>query len=151
KLPADYLERTGYRLPTEAEWEYACRAGAVSSRPYGRAEEWLGEYGWYVSNSGRAVHPTGRVKPNDLGVFDILSNALAVCCDPYSGAYEPAKGNRALSDALVDAEFSDQVVRVQRGGTFDGTPAFLRSADRNGGRPTLRFTNYGLRPARTYD
>src|SRR5262249_54058742 len=81
KLPADYLSRTGYRLPTEAEWEYACRAGAVSSRPFGGPNAWLVEYGWYQQNSGVRRHPVGQLKPNDLGLFDILGNADEWCSD----------------------------------------------------------------------
>ena len=74
KLPENYLERTGYRLPTEVEWEYACRAGATTSRYYGDADELLKFYGWYGENSGEVAHPRGMLKPNDFGLFDTLGN-----------------------------------------------------------------------------
>src|SRR5262249_2864687 len=71
KLPADYLSRTGYRLLTEAEWEFACRAGAVTSRYYGSTQELLPNYGWYAGTSQARTHPVGSLKPNELGLFDM--------------------------------------------------------------------------------
>src|SRR5205807_2632200 len=68
-----YLGRTGYRLPTEAEWEYACRAGAVTSRFYGAAEDLLGEYAWYTKTA-QGTRPGGLLKPNDFGLFDLYGN-----------------------------------------------------------------------------
>ena len=94
-LPPEHLKRTGYRLPTEGEWEYACRALSSSSRPYGRSESWLAEYSWYGLNSGRTIHPVGRRKPNDLGLFDMLGNAYEWCSDSYS-AYKPTPLGRAI-------------------------------------------------------
>jgi formylglycine-generating enzyme required for sulfatase activity/tRNA A-37 threonylcarbamoyl transferase component Bud32 len=145
-LPANYLERTGYRLPTEAEWEYACRAGAASSRFYGRSEEWLGEYGWFQSNSGRTMHPAGRLKPNDLGLFDILGGIYEWC----SEAYLPAIDGKADVDDLIHAEFSDDVARALRGGSFIDSAVYQRSADRGRSGPLERHIDFGFRLVRTY-
>jgi serine/threonine protein kinase/formylglycine-generating enzyme required for sulfatase activity len=149
KLPPDHLARPGYRLPTEAEWEYACRAGAASSRPYGGSEAWLAEYGWYLTNSGRTMHPTGQRRPNDLGLFDMLGNAFEWCSDPYR-AYPQDAARKPTVDAPVDAEFSGDIGRDLRGGSFSVTASFLRSAYRSGFLPSDRSANSGFRPARTY-
>ena len=73
-IPADALQRTGYRLPTEAEWEYACRAGAVTSRYYGRLDRPAGRLCLVQANSQEHAWPCGSLLPNDLGLFDMLGN-----------------------------------------------------------------------------
>ena len=80
-IPADVLERTGYRLPTEAEWEYACRAGAVTSRYYGHSIDLLDAYAWYQANSKEHAWTCGSLLPNDLGLFDMLGNMYEWCQD----------------------------------------------------------------------
>ena len=80
-IPADVLKRTGYRLPTEAEWEYACRAGATTSRYFGASPELLGQYAWYQENSPKRARPCGSLLPNDLGLFDMLGNVYEWCQD----------------------------------------------------------------------
>ena len=82
-IPADVLQRTGYRLPTEAEWEYACRAGAITSRYYGVSTDLLGKYAWYQANSQEHAWPCGSLLPNDLGLFDMLGNVFEWVQDRY--------------------------------------------------------------------
>ena len=80
----NHLERSGYRLPTDAEVEYANRAGAKTCRYFGETEDLLGEYAWYAKNSGEVTHPAGTRKPNDLGLFDMQGNAFTWCHDRVS-------------------------------------------------------------------
>ena len=81
KIRADALQRTGYRLPTEAEWEYGCRAGAGTSRYYGSNVDLLGRYAWYLATSPDRARPCGSLLPNDLGLFDMLGNVYEWCQD----------------------------------------------------------------------
>jgi len=89
-IPANVLERTGYRLPTEAEWECACRAGAITSRYHGLSLGLLGFYARYQAISQERAGPGGSLLPNDLGLFDMLGNAYEWCQDP-DGRYQPGK------------------------------------------------------------
>ncbi len=73
-IPADVLQRTGYRLPTEAEWEYACRSGTVTSRYHGLSLDLLAGYARYQVNSKEHAWTCGSLRPNDLGLFDMLGN-----------------------------------------------------------------------------
>jgi formylglycine-generating enzyme required for sulfatase activity len=147
-LPDDHLERLGYRLPTEAEWEFACRAGTVTARPFGGPELRLDQYSWSIANASRVLHPVGSLKPNDLGLFDLIGNAFEWCGTPYAEAFPPAEGD-SVPDRLPVAPYSDDVGRVLRGGAFTDTPPDLRSASRSWDRPGDRSPSYGFRLART--
>ena len=85
RIKADALKLKGYRIPTEAEWEYACRAGATTSRYYGSSKGLLDHYAWYLANSGDPNLPQAcaRTLPNDLGLFDTLGNVYEWCQDRY--------------------------------------------------------------------
>ena len=116
RLYPDYLQRTGYRLPTEAEWEFACRALATTARPYGETTALLGKYAWYIENSQqRWMLPVGSLKPNDFGLFDMLGNALEWCQD--RAAYYPTD-RPLVEDAEQVGEVRDSESRVVRGGSF---------------------------------
>lgn len=159
RLPADYLRRTGYRLPTEAEWEYAVRAGASTARFFGETDSLLGEYAWYTRKPPRAKNdpvdpndpqhtsPVGRLKPNPLGLFDVYGNVWE---------WTQSRVTEYPSGVHVDIEdqmlvISDSAARGRRGGAFPYGAAFARSAARGtvSAFPYLRRDNVGFRVART--
>jgi formylglycine-generating enzyme required for sulfatase activity len=148
KLKANYLSLEGYRLPSEAEWEFAARAGSLTSRYYGETEELLGRYGWYANVSqDRWMLPVGSLKPNDLGLFDMLGNAIEWCQERLM-YYRPGL---PYSEDKDDIEDIDSIIpRVLRGGSFSGRAVGVRSANRFRFVPAYRIDVVGFRPARTF-
>jgi eukaryotic-like serine/threonine-protein kinase len=144
-LPGDCLSRTGYRLPTEAEWEYACRAGTTTSRPYGGGEDLLVHYSWYDRNAGSRAMRVGSRKPNDRGLFDMLGNAWEWCHDALV-EYRPG----TVEDREQPGPVSATQPHVLRGGGFFSTASDLRSARRIGLFPQVPFGQGGFRVARTW-
>jgi formylglycine-generating enzyme required for sulfatase activity len=143
QMDPDYLAQIGYRLPTEAEWEYACRAGTMTSRHFGSDDAMLGHYAWYVRNSDGRAHPVGTKKPNNYGLFDMYGNAAEWCQDalvPYPEATEDREDKDPINPS---------VSRVVRGGSFASGEAKVRSAHRSGCPPLLPNDFVGLRVART--
>jgi formylglycine-generating enzyme required for sulfatase activity len=137
------LEKTDrYRLPTEAEWEYACRAGNTQSYCFGDGEAELGQYAWYADNSQKSTHPVGRLKPNAWGLYDMHGNVYEWCQDWYgeypSGPVSDPKGPSA-------GEY-----RVLRGGSWDGEAGDVRSAYRLRLTPGYRYGHEGFRVARDF-
>jgi serine/threonine protein kinase/formylglycine-generating enzyme required for sulfatase activity len=152
KLASNHLLRTGYRLPIEAEWEFSCRAGALTSRYFGQAEDLMGTYGWYAKHSlVRWTLPVGSLKPNDLGLFDMLGNAAEWCQDSFT-AYKLGEGAKVIQDIEgQNMEINSVQGRVERGAAFDSQPAFMRSADRSYRyQPMVQDISVGFRPARTF-
>jgi formylglycine-generating enzyme required for sulfatase activity len=144
-LTRGYLDQTGYRLPTEAEWECACRAGAVTSRPHGSADALLDRYVRYNRNSQGRSARVGSLKPNDLGMFDMLGNAWEWCHDakvPYPAG--PADDLEQPGPVLATQP------RVLRGGGFFSGPPELRSAHRREWHPQTSLDQAGFRVARTW-
>jgi formylglycine-generating enzyme required for sulfatase activity len=148
-LKKNCLRLHGYRLPTEAEWEYACRAGAVTSRNYGETEELLPRYGWYNRNSGERSWPVGSKKPNDLGLFDMHGNVFTWCQESYKD--NPTPKSEELNEDIEDIlGISSTTSRVLRGGSFANHAGSVRSAYRHRHVPAYLLTNAGFRAARTF-
>jgi formylglycine-generating enzyme required for sulfatase activity len=122
-LPAELAAGRVYRLPTEAEWEYACRAGTTTEYSFGDNEQDLGKYAWFETNSGSKPHAVGEKLPNGWGLYDMHGNVWEWCSD--------AEGS----------------FRVLRGGSWFYGAAYCRSAYRRTNVPTFRHANIGFRLA----
>ena len=143
----DYLKRTGYRLPTEAEWEYACRSGATTTRHFGETEQLLPHYAWYSKNShDRWMLPVGSLKPNDAGLFDMHGNVAEWSQD---AAFYYLNPRPREEDKEQLHKLSDTLAYMTRGGSFASNAAFVRAADRAGSLPQMVLNYNGFRVART--
>jgi formylglycine-generating enzyme required for sulfatase activity len=147
----NYLSLSGYRLPTEAEWEYSCRAGSSASRYFGDSDELLTLYAWFNKNANDRTQLVGSLKPNDFGLFDMLGNVEEWCQDrfrdyPSIGLGEPIED---VEDQLDVLEGINADERVRRGGSFIIFAGLVRSADRDSDSPDDRRNYVGFRPAKT--
>jgi formylglycine-generating enzyme required for sulfatase activity len=134
------LDRRGFRLPTEAEWEVANRAGARTAYSYGGDASLLGHFGWFVENSGKHVHPPRELRPGRRGLFDVHGNLFEWIHDRWTD-YD----SQTLTDPLGPNE---GFRRVTRGGAWDFDAPSCRTAIRNASAPTIRnFCTSGLRLA----
>jgi formylglycine-generating enzyme required for sulfatase activity len=131
-------EADGYRLPTEAEWEFACRAGTQTPHYSGTSVD---EVGWHVGNSSTRTNPVGEKLPNAWGLYDMLGNVLEWCWD-WLGSYSTEENNNPLGPASGTS-------RVYRGGCWSFQANQIRSAYRFGNNPNMRSFLVGFRVARS--
>jgi formylglycine-generating enzyme required for sulfatase activity len=136
RLPAGYE----YRLPTEAEWEFVCRAGTATRFHFGDSDDPLSDYAWHVANSGGKTHSVGEKKPNAWGFHDMHGNVWEWCENRYGG---PLPGGR-----VTDPQGPIMGInRVFRGGAWGIAPVRCRAAYRVWNRPAYRDYTVGLRVA----
>ena len=129
------------RLPAEAEWEYACKAGSGDKKySFGDDETLLTQYAWYVDNSGGFAHAIGQKLPNAWGLYDMHGNVWEWCQDLWHSSY-----NSAPADGSVWTTGGDTAGRVLRGGSFGNTAGSCRSAFRNRFEPTSQHADFGFR------
>ncbi len=129
------------QLPTEAQWEYACRAGTTSRFHFGDDEKRLVDYAWFFKNTGAETHRVAQKKPNGWGLFDTAGNVREWCADWYG------KKLTGGNDPTGLAGGSDGSDRMVRGGGWRDVPAGCRSAFRNGDVPSARYDYFGFRLA----
>jgi formylglycine-generating enzyme required for sulfatase activity len=143
QLPENFLQRTGYRLPTDAEWELVCRAASTQAYSCGDATDLLPSYAWFVENSHGQTWPVGTLKPNALGLFDMHGNVREWCHDKYNSRIEFADPGDLQP---LDLPFEN----ITRGGDFTSLAKDARSANRRGNYPLSppQFA-VGFRIART--
>lgn len=126
-----------FRMPTEAEWEYAARGGNISAGYIFSGSNTPGDVAWYLDNSGSKTHPVKTKNPNELGLYDMSGNVYEWCSDWY-GAYD----NSDQTDPTGPVDGSR---RVLRGGSWSDRATYGRVANRNNFIPSSRSSNYGLR------
>ena len=123
-------EKTGvfYRLPTEAEWEYACRAGTTTAYSFGDDAKLLDEYGWYKANSGASYKKIGTKKPNPWGLYDMHGNVMEWTLDQYAKDYYAKKAKGEAKEAFL--KVAELYPTAVRGGSWDDDAPLSRSASR---------------------
>ena len=129
-----------FRLPSEAEWEYAARAGTQTAYAFGDDSNQLGDYAWFYDNSGNKTHPVGQKKPNAFGLYDMHGNVLEWVADTWHDNYKGAP-----TDGSAWGSLSDKKAKLLRGGSWDDGTNYCRSAFRSGGGPGCRNNSHGCR------
>lgn len=154
QLPADLMERTGYRLPTAAEWEYAARTNASTRRPFGTSNRYCDRYARFNLNSQHHAWQRFDLPPNDWGLFAMQGNVLEWCQDWYFDTYpleaQQAAGGRELVVVVDGKDERQGVYKELRGGDYSSSVDIIRVSDRDYEIPEIDSFVIGFRLARTY-
>jgi formylglycine-generating enzyme required for sulfatase activity len=155
-LPSNFMDRRGYRLPSESEFEYSCRANTLTARPFGFSKHLLRHYAWTFENSDELVHPVAQKIPNEFGFFDLLGNAFEWCQDAALERYEGYdnekyqwKSEEVRVDNPVNTAVPTRLARSIRGGAFLYQPSNARSGQRDFQTPNDKRVYMSFRIART--
>ncbi len=146
KAKDNFLELAGYRLATEAEWEYSCRAETRTSRYFGLSVDLLPCYAWFAANNENFTRPVGTRKPNDFGLFDMHGNVFDWCYDMVDDEQDEVQLN---DDSPVTEPVTATGNRILRGGSFVVPEANVRSAARYFNQPSTRRLGTGFRIVRS--
>ncbi|MEM7317374.1 MAG: formylglycine-generating enzyme family protein, partial [Planctomycetota bacterium] len=147
QLKRNALQLRGYRLPTEAEWEYACRAQTTSSYSFGNDIGLLDDFGWGYENSNKEYQPVGKLAPNGFGLFDMHGNAAELCLNEFRVWQDDAMKSDDQFDYPYGIGRSFQC--TNRGGSYFDFDRFLRSSARNPTPASSSYSSKGFRIART--
>ena len=128
-----------FTLPSEAQWEYACRAGTTTLYSFGDDDTLLGNYAWYSTNSGNQTHPIGTKLPNNWGLYDMHGNVDELCLDSYHENYTDAPADGSAWDPEIST------YRMLRGGSYFRVEWYCQSAHRDIDQPDFRYFTYGFR------
>jgi len=150
--PSVWRTLNGYRLPTEAEREYACRGGNAAEYYWGETyppdPPSIGNYAWYTVNSGGNHNIVGQKLPNSFGLYDMSGNVWEWCSDCYSDSGTNPPAYYGISPGTNPTGPASGAYRVIRGGCWSFVPSFCRSAFRGGNTPVDRYGNLGFRAVR---
>ena len=161
-IPEDAVKRHGFRLPTEAEWEYFCRGGTETAWSFGESQALLPRYAWTWLNSENRAKPPGLLLPNTFGIFDAMGNVWEWCQDGPAGAYpkvpkprypigtadQPDTDPGRVETVVIDLH-GDSTWRMLRGGSFGSAPERSRSAHRDWAGSLDGLSTSGFRVVRT--
>ncbi|WP_440955524.1 SUMF1/EgtB/PvdO family nonheme iron enzyme [Methanosarcina sp. Mfa9] len=137
------MEKTDkYRLPSEAEWEYACRAGSSDKYSFNYDVSSLEEYAWYDTNSGDKTHPVGQKNPNPWGLYDMHGNVWEWVQDGWHDSYYGAPSDGSARES------SSNSLKVRRGGSWEGSAGYCRAANRGNSGSGYRSSGLGFRVLR---